>query len=106
MEKIKMRFVYEDVTKKGKLSKLTTDIIKLIRELEKTYDKEMFEFKSVEYSRFLSETKIKLDVNKNDLPVTIINEKVVFTKKLPSIDNLRKKIQEMEAKAKPCSCTG
>ena len=95
MEKTKMRFVYEDVTKKGKLSKLTTDIIKLIRELEKTHDKEMFDFKSVDYSRFLLETKMILNVDKKDLPVTIINEKVIFTKKLPSIDKLRKTIQEI-----------
>ena len=96
MEKTKIWFIYEDVTKEGKLSKLTMDVIALIRELEKTYDKEMFDFKSVDYSRFLFETKTRLDVDKNDLPVTIINEKVVFTKKLPSIDKLRKKIQEIK----------
>lgn len=94
MAKIKLWFVYEDVTSEGKLSKMTKEVIQLINLLKRTYDKKMFDLRSIEYSRFLSETHIALD--KNDLPATIINDKVAFTKKLPLVDELKKKISELK----------
>jgi hypothetical protein len=93
MGKIKLWFIYEPVTTKGKLSELTKTVINLVKKLEESFDKDGFDLRSIDYSRFLSESKMK--INKNELPIVIINDKVVFTKKLPSIDELKQKITSL-----------
>jgi len=87
-------FIYEPVTVNGKLSELTKTVISLVKKLEESFDKDRFDLRSIDYSRFLSESKIKID--KNDLPAVLINNRVVFTKKLPSIEQLDQKIANLE----------
>ena len=94
MGKIKLGFIYEPDTEKGKLSEPTKAVISLIKKLEKSYDKDMFDLRSIDYSRFLSESKIK--IIRNNLPVVLINDKVAFTKKLPSFDELNQKIIQLK----------
>ena len=93
MGKIKLWFIYEPVTINGKLSELTKTVISLVKKLEESFDKDRFDLRSIDYSRFLSESKIKID--KSDLPAVLINNRVVFTKKLPSIDQLNQKITDL-----------
>ncbi len=90
MVKIKLWFIYEPVTTGRKLSGLTKKVISLVKKLEESFDKDMFDLRSIDYSRFLQESKIKID--KSDLPAVLIDDKVVFTKKLPSIGELDQKI--------------
>jgi hypothetical protein len=96
MKKIKLWFVYEPVTIKGKLSHLTKRVINLITKLEKYFDKKMFDLRSIHYERFISESKIK--INKEDLPVVLINEKTILTKRLPSVGELKQRITKLMQK--------
>ena len=93
--KIKVWFIFEGVTKEGRLSSTTKKVIKLVNGLEKTYDKKMFDLRSIEYTRFLSESKKELRIKKNDLPVVLINEKIIFKGKLPSVLKLTKEIKKV-----------
>ncbi|MEM7815168.1 MAG: hypothetical protein QXF55_02395 [Candidatus Aenigmatarchaeota archaeon] len=93
MTKIKTWFVYENVVKKGKFSDLTKKTIKIIRDLEKSYSKNMFDLRSIEYTRFLAESNKEVCLSKDELPATLINEKVVFTKKLPSVRDLKREVE-------------
>jgi hypothetical protein len=93
MKKIKLWFIYEGVVKGEEFSSLTKKVIKLIKELEKNYAKEMFDLRSIEYARFLSESKKDFRIKRSDLPTVIINAKIVFTKKLPDINKLKKEIK-------------
>ena len=93
MRKIKLWFIYEPVTVKGKLSKLTKRVIVLVKNLEKSFDKERFDLRSIDYSRFLLESKVK--INKKDLPIVLINNKITFIKKLPSITELSQKVAKL-----------
>lgn len=98
MKKIKLWFIYEPTTKNGKFSRITRSVILLIRKLEKTFRKEIFDLRAIDYRRFLLESKIK--IKRNELPVVIINNKVVFTKKLPFADELKQKIEKVIKKRK------
>jgi hypothetical protein len=80
----------------GKLSEITKKVINLVNKIEEFFDKEIFDLRSIDYSRFLSESKIKL--NKDRLPIVLINDKVVFTKKLPSVEELNQKIIRLRQK--------
>ena len=93
--KVKLWFVYENVTNKDKLSSLTKKVIELINYIEKTYDKKNFDLRSIEYTRFLSEYKKELCIRKNDLPVVIMNENIIFKGKLPSVHELKKEIEKL-----------
>jgi len=93
--KIKIWFIYEGVAKEGKLSNLTKKVIKIINGLEKTYDKKMFDLRSIEYVRFLSESKEEYCIKKGALPVVLINEKIVFKNKLPSVRELKKEVDKI-----------
>jgi len=90
--KTKIWFIYESVIKEGRLSSTTKKVIKLVNDLEKIYEKKMFDLRSIEYARFLSESKKELCIRKNDLPVVLIDEKIVFKNKLPSVHELKKKV--------------
>jgi len=92
--KIELWFVYEGVTKEGKCSILTRKIIKIIKELEKTYNKGMFDLRAVEYARFLQESGKGLRMKKNDLPVVLIDGEPVFKSRLPSVLELKKEIEK------------
>ncbi len=89
--KIKIWFVYEGISKEG--WDTTKNIIEIINELEKTYNKDIFDLRSIEYSRFITETEIQ--IKKTDLPVTLINEKIFSKKVLPSSKNLKKEIKKI-----------
>jgi len=93
MRKIKLWFIYEPVTINGELSKLTKRVIDLVKNLEKSFGKERFDLRSIDYSRFLLESKVKID--KKDLPIVLINNKITFIKKLPSITELSQKVAEL-----------
>ena len=94
MKKIKIWFVYKKaVNKNEKFSKITQKVIKLIKGLEKSYSKNILDLRAIEYKRFILEHK-SIAVNKKDLPVTLLNKKVVFTKKLPSVNKLKKEIKK------------
>ena len=94
MKKIKIWFVYKKaVNKNEKFSKITQKVIKLIKGLEKSYNKSILDLRAIEYGRFISEHK-NISIDKKDLPVTFLNKKAVFTKKLPSVDKLKKEIKK------------
>jgi hypothetical protein len=93
-EKIKLWFVYEGVTKEDKCGILTKKIIKIINQLEKTYNKEMFDLRAIELARFLSESKKARRIKKSDLPVVFIDDEPVFKSRLPSVLELKKEIEK------------
>jgi len=93
-EKIKLWFVYEGVTKEDKCGILTKKIIKIINQLEKTYNKEMFDLRAIEHARFLSESKNARRIKKSDLPVVFIDDEPVFKSRLPSVLELKKEIEK------------
>jgi len=92
INKIKLWFVCKKVVGDDRLSKITKDIIKLINKLEVIYNKKMFDLRAIEYSRFLLEKKIKISTK--DLPAVLINNKIVFRRKLPTIDKLKIEIKK------------
>ena len=93
MEKIKLWFIYEPVSIKRELSPVTKKVIVLIKGIEKGYNQKEFDLRSIDYSRFLLESKVKID--KKDLPIVLINNKITFIKKLPSITELSQKVAEL-----------
>ena len=94
MKKIKIWFVYKKtVNKNEKFSKLTRKVIRIINRLEKFYSKNILDLRVIEYKRFIVEHK-SIAINKKDLPVTLLNKKAVFTKKLPSAGKLKKEIKK------------
>jgi len=92
--KIKLWFVHENVTKRGEFDGLTKKAIELIRNIEKTYDKKIFDLRLIEYTRFLAESKKEMCISKDDLPVVLINEKIVFRNRLPTLDELKREIDK------------
>jgi hypothetical protein len=96
MKKIKIWFVYEKVIdKSGRFSKLTREVIKLINGLERVYNKNALDLRAIEYGRFVSEHK-NIAVDKKNLPVTLLNQKISFIKELPSISKLKKEIKKLK----------
>jgi len=94
MKKIKIWFVYKKaVNKNEKFSKITRKVIMIINRLEKSYSKSILDLRAIEYGRFISEHK-NIALDKKDLPVTLLNKKAVFTKKLPSAGKLKKEIKK------------
>ena len=94
IKKIKIWFVYKKtVNKNEKFSKLTRKVIRIINRLEKSYSKNILDLRAIGYKRFILEHK-SIAVDKKDLPVTLLNKKVVFTKKLPAVDKLKKEIKK------------
>ena len=89
--KVKIWFVYENISKENWAT--TKNIIEIINELEKTYDKEMFDLRSIEYNRFITETKIQ--IKKGDLPVTLVDGKIFSKKVLPSSKKLEEEIRKI-----------
>jgi hypothetical protein len=94
--KTKIWFIYEGVTHEGRLSSTTKKVIKLVNDLEKTYDKKMFDLRSIEYVRFLSESKKELCVKKSELPVVLIDEKIIFKNRLPALQKLKKEVDKIK----------
>jgi len=76
--KIKIWFIYEGITTRN--CEITKKVIRLVNEIEKTYDKEMLDLKSIDYDRFIIESK-NIDIKKNDLPIVMINDRVLRTLK-------------------------
>jgi hypothetical protein len=95
MEKIRLWFVYEKVVdKSGKFSKITWKVIKIINELERFYDKNTLDLRAIEYGRFILEHE-NIAADKKNLPVTLLNKKILFIKKLPSVGKLKKEIKKL-----------
>jgi hypothetical protein len=96
IKKIKIWFVYKKVIdKSGRFSKVTREVIKLINGLERFYNKDILDLRAIEYKRFLGEHK-KIKIDKKNLPTTLLNKKIFFTKKLPSVSKLKKEIKKFE----------
>ena len=94
MKKIKIWFVYEKVVdKNGKFSQTTLEVIKLINGIERFYDKDILDLRAIEYKRFLLEHK-KIKINKKNLPITLLNEKIFFLRELPSVSKLKREIKK------------
>ena len=92
--KIKLWFVHENVTKRGEFGDLTKKAIALIHYIEKTCDKKIFDLRLIEYTRFLAESKKEMCVSRDDLPIVLINEKIIFRNKLPTLDELKREIDK------------
>jgi len=92
--KVKLWFVHENVTKRGEFGDLTKKAIELIHYIEKTYDKKIFDLRLIEYTRFLAESKKEMCISKDDLPVVLINEKIIFRNRLPSPGELKREIDK------------
>jgi len=92
--KVKLWFVHENVTKRSEFGGLIKRAIKLIRDIEKTYDKNIFDLRVIEYTRFLAESKREMCISRDDLPVVLINEKIIFRNKLPTLDELKREIDK------------
>jgi len=90
--KIKIWFIYEGITTRN--CEITKKVIRLVNEIEKTYDKEMLDLKSIDYDRFIIESK-NIDIKKNDLPIVMINDRVLFKKRLPLADELKEEIKKI-----------
>ena len=96
MKKIKIWFVYEKVVdKNGKFSQTTLEVIKLINGIERFYDKDILDLRAIEYKRFLLEHK-KIKINKKNLPITLLNEKIFFLRELPSASKLKREIKKYQ----------
>ena len=90
--KIKIWFIYEGVASSN--WGITKEVIKLVNEIEKAYNKEMLDLKSIDYNRFMTESK-STNIKKSDLPVVMINDRVLFKKRLPSADELKEEIKKI-----------
>jgi len=90
--KIKLWFVHENVTKRGEFGDLAKKAIELIHDIEKTHDKKIFDLRLIEYTRFLAESKKEMCISKDDLPVVLINEKIIFRNRLPTLGELKQEI--------------
>jgi len=100
MNKINLWFVYEHVMNKEELSSKTKKVIGLIKEFEKQFSKELFDLRSIEYNRFIPEHGKETSVKKEDLPVVLINKKIVFKHKFPSSEQLKKEIERLMSHGK------
>ena len=77
---------------KEKLSDKTKKVIELIKEFEKQFSKELFDLRSIEYNRFIPEHGKEVSVKKEDLPVVLIDKKIIFKHTFPSPEQLKKEI--------------